>query len=108
MFTFVFQGGNGAAHINVNWCFLCTAGGSLVCCERCPASFHLDCLTLEPGQNIEDSYYCDNCQSGRLPLYQEVVWVKFGSYRWWPAVDLRPQKVKGNQKNTFLLCFLTG
>ena len=41
-------------------------------------------------------YFCDNCESGRMPLYGEVVWVKLGFYRWWPAKVLHPAEVPGN------------
>lgn len=30
--------------LNATWCFLCTRGGSLICCDTCPTSFHLECL----------------------------------------------------------------
>lgn len=30
--------------VNAAWCFLCTRGGSLICCDTCPTSFHLTCL----------------------------------------------------------------
>lgn len=30
--------------VNATWCFLCTEGGSLICCDTCPTSFHLECL----------------------------------------------------------------
>ena len=43
-----------------------------------------------------DKYYCDDCQSGRLPLYNDVVWVKLGAYRWWPALVLLPTNVPDN------------
>ena len=31
-----------------------------------------------------------------MPLYGEVVWVKLGFYRWWPAKVLHPAEVPGN------------
>ena len=55
--------GSANSHVNTNWCFICSAGGSLLCCEKCPASFHEDCLGLtEP---LGDKYYCEHCQSGQ-------------------------------------------
>ena len=29
--------------INHDYCDSCQEGGDLVCCDRCPASFHLQC-----------------------------------------------------------------
>ena len=54
--------GTGATHINTNWCFICSQGGSLVLCDNCPASFHEECLGL--SEPVGDKYYCEDCQSG--------------------------------------------
>lgn len=104
-------------HVNISWCFICNMGGSLICCDWCPSSFHLDCLNIKPP---EGSYICEECESGRFPLYGEVVWAKLGRYRyvpvqhflflvlchktqvqvtffrWWPARILFPQEIKPN------------
>ena len=38
----------------------------------------MECINAE----IPDgSYVCEECESGRFPLYGEVVWVKLGFYR---------------------------
>lgn len=43
--------------------------GTLNCCEICPAAFHLECVNLsEPPEE----YYCDHCETGRMPLYSEI------------------------------------
>ena len=81
-------------HVNANWCFLCSHGGTLICCERCPASFHPECLRLSKAP--EGQYFCDSCETGRMPLYNEVVWVKLGHYRWWPARVIHPAEVPPN------------
>jgi hypothetical protein len=53
-------------------------GGSLICCDLCPTSFHAECLRMSPP---EGSFICEDCDTGRFPLYGEIVWVKLGSYR---------------------------
>ncbi|XP_011646679.1 histone-lysine N-methyltransferase NSD2-like, partial [Pogonomyrmex barbatus] len=79
--------------LNAAWCFLCTRGGSLICCDTCPTSFHLECL----GINAPDGgFICEDCETGRLPLYGEVVWVKLGHYRWWPSRICYPQEIPEN------------
>lgn len=79
--------------INVNWCFLCCKGGSLICCETCPTAFHLECLKFNPP---EGRYICEECESGRMPLYNEIVWARYGLFRFWPAITVPPPKVPEN------------
>ncbi|KAF0298562.1 Histone-lysine N-methyltransferase, H3 lysine-36 and H4 lysine-20 specific [Amphibalanus amphitrite] len=80
-------------HINTTWCFICSKGGSLICCESCPASFHAECVNTPVP---EGGYVCEECESGRFPLYGEVVWVKHGFYRWWPAMVVPPNDIPEN------------
>ncbi|KAJ0049988.1 hypothetical protein NL108_006762 [Boleophthalmus pectinirostris] len=69
-------------HINVSWCFVCSEGGSLLCCESCPAAFHQECLNIEMPQG---SWFCNDCKAGKRPRIKDILWVKWGRYRWWPA-----------------------
>uniref|UniRef100_T1GRQ2 Histone-lysine N-methyltransferase n=1 Tax=Megaselia scalaris TaxID=36166 RepID=T1GRQ2_MEGSC len=78
-------------HINVDWCFICVKSGKLLHCEMCPASVHSFC-TINP----ENPYICDDCESGRFPLYGELVWAKFSNYKWWPSIILPPTEVPLN------------
>lgn len=80
--------------INANWCFICAVGGSLICCETCPTAFHIECLNIniDPDQ----SYICEECETGRMPLYGEIVWAKFGVFRWWPSQIIPPSAIPDN------------
>ncbi|XP_038219408.1 protein PFC0760c-like [Zerene cesonia] len=80
-------------HVNTGWCFICALGGSLICCEYCPTSFHAECLNIKPP---EGGYMCEDCETGCLPLYGEMVWVKLGHYRWWPGLILHPSEIPEN------------
>ncbi|TSP68523.1 Histone-lysine N-methyltransferase, H3 lysine-36 and H4 lysine-20 specific [Bagarius yarrelli] len=80
-------------HVNVSWCFVCSEGGSLLCCESCPAAFHRECLHIDMP---EGSWYCNDCRAGKKPQYKEVVWVKVGRYRWWPAEVSNPKDIPEN------------
>lgn len=66
----------------------------MVCCETCPVSTHASCVkkTIAP----EEKFICDDCESGRFPLYDEVVWCKLGNYRWWPGIVLYPNEIPDN------------
>ncbi|XP_047675247.1 histone-lysine N-methyltransferase, H3 lysine-36 specific isoform X2 [Tachysurus fulvidraco] len=77
-------------HINVSWCFVCSEGGSLLCCESCPAAFHRECLNIEMP---EESWYCNDCRAGKKPHYKDILWVKVGRYRWWPAEVTQPKNI---------------
>ncbi|CAH2984920.1 unnamed protein product [Chilo suppressalis] len=85
--------GKVSCHVNTGWCFICALGGSLICCEYCPTSFHAECLNIKPP---EGGYMCEDCETGRLPLYGEMVWVKLGHYRWWPGLILHPSEIPDN------------
>ncbi|XP_026529180.1 histone-lysine N-methyltransferase, H3 lysine-36 and H4 lysine-20 specific isoform X2 [Notechis scutatus] len=80
-------------HVNVSWCFVCSEGGSLLCCESCPAAFHQECLNIDMP---EGNWYCNDCKAGKKPHYKEVFWVKVGRYRWWPAEICHPRTIPIN------------
>uniref|UniRef100_A0A7M4DYU9 Histone-lysine N-methyltransferase NSD3 n=1 Tax=Crocodylus porosus TaxID=8502 RepID=A0A7M4DYU9_CROPO len=79
--------------VNVGFCFVCARGGKLLCCESCPASFHPECLNLEMP---EGCWNCNDCKAGKKLHYKQIVWVKLGNYRWWPAEICNPRSVPLN------------
>jgi len=87
-------GSKSGKNVNVNWCFSCNTGGSLICCERCPSAFHSNCLDNEPAP--ESSYYCTDCVARKQLHYGDIVWVKLGNYRWWPGKVCFPKHVPDN------------
>uniref|UniRef100_W5LMU6 Histone-lysine N-methyltransferase NSD3 n=1 Tax=Astyanax mexicanus TaxID=7994 RepID=W5LMU6_ASTMX len=68
-------------------------GGRLLCCEACPASFHPSCLNIEMPEGV---WLCSECRAGKKPHYKQIVWVKLGNYRWWPAEICNPRLVPSN------------
>uniref|UniRef100_A0A8C2X980 Nuclear receptor binding SET domain protein 2 n=1 Tax=Cyclopterus lumpus TaxID=8103 RepID=A0A8C2X980_CYCLU len=101
------------SHVNVSWCFVCSkgfifdasdsylnvctfscvAGGQLLCCESCPAAFHPDCLNIAMP---DGSWFCNDCRAGKKPKYKDIIWVKLGTYRWWPAEIHHPRNIPTN------------
>lgn len=74
------------------------AGGSLLCCEACPAAFHPDCLNIEMP---DGSWFCNDCRAGKRLRHQDIVWVKLGNYRcesWAPVLP------SASFKRVLLLC----
>ncbi|CAH8562745.1 unnamed protein product [Schistosoma intercalatum] len=58
---------------NVSWCFICSKGGRIICCENCPASFHEECLKID---EVPDKFICEDCTNGRMLRYGEIVWAR--------------------------------
>lgn len=85
--------------LNIDWCQLCPDSGNLVCCESCPAAFHPKCVNYVES---DDVYICQECQEGRLPLYNTIVWARVGAYRWWPGLimpnNVIPVTIANSQK----------
>ncbi|CAJ0951370.1 unnamed protein product [Ranitomeya imitator] len=80
-------------HVNICWCFVCSKGGNLLCCESCPAAFHPDCLNIEMPVG---TWFCNDCRAGKKPRFQDIIWVKLGNYRWWPAEVCHPKNIPPN------------
>lgn len=38
--------------INIDYCVLCSKGGSLICCDACVYAFHQDCLNVPVGDHF--------------------------------------------------------
>lgn len=80
--------------VHISWCFVCSKGGKLICCAGCPAAFHAECIDLE--DTPDDDWLCLDCSCGIRPLYDDIVWVKLGTYRWWPGQVTHPCDVPDN------------
>ncbi|XP_075714943.1 histone-lysine N-methyltransferase NSD3 isoform X3 [Rhinoderma darwinii] len=96
------RSGHSSGAVNVSFCFVCAraflkksekGGGKLLCCESCPAAFHPSCLNMEMPQG---PWSCNDCRTGKKLHYKQIVWVKLGNYRWWPAEICNPRSVPLN------------
>lgn len=56
---------------NFDVCAVCSAGGSLICCEACPQAYHADCLGPDapPEEGDDAAWFCPPCavQLGMQP-----------------------------------------
>ncbi|XP_076824009.1 uncharacterized protein LOC143470047 isoform X2 [Clavelina lepadiformis] len=83
--------------VHVSWCFICSKGGELICCDSCPAAFHPACVDMKDTPDGE--WFCRDCRHQRKILYGDIVWVKLGSYRWWPGQVTHPNDIPDNIQN---------
>jgi ATP-dependent helicase STH1/SNF2 len=51
---------------NNDLCELCQQGGEVVCCERCPAVYHAQCLGARM-EDLPDEYICPKCTAPPPP-----------------------------------------
>ncbi len=51
---------------NHDWCDACNDGGSLLCCDSCPSSFHLICLNPPLTQVPVGDWFCNRCTSAKV------------------------------------------
>lgn len=55
---------------NCDLCMLCNQGGSLLCCDCCPAAYHMRCISETSKSLPEGEWLCPECAvggRGRLP-----------------------------------------
>eukprot|EP00730_Choanoeca_flexa_P000176 TRINITY_DN10080_c0_g1_i7.p1 TRINITY_DN10080_c0_g1~~TRINITY_DN10080_c0_g1_i7.p1 ORF type:complete len:535 (+),score=70.84 TRINITY_DN10080_c0_g1_i7:222-1826(+) len=66
---------------NSDTCTACKSGGKLICCEKCPASYHHFCCEPpeDPDDTSDKAFYCKRCQPQPLdmpvkdPLFYHMV-----------------------------------
>ena len=46
---------------NKDSCSICRHGGSLVCCDNCPRSYHAKCLGINKKDLPEGDWFCQTC-----------------------------------------------
>lgn len=49
---------------HVDECMLCSVGGNLVCCDGCPAAYHLRCVGEGAKALKEEMWLCPECRAG--------------------------------------------
>jgi len=51
--------------INADYCQLCHEGGDLICCEKCPTSWHHQCLGYKSSKDVPKVFQCAHhkCQA---------------------------------------------
>ena len=79
------------------FCSECRDGGDLICCENCPASYHLGCLDPPLSQIPEGVWLCPRC--GCKPLKARVSKILFWRWREPPkSADPTPSTTDNGDK----------
>lgn len=47
--------------LNRELCSICRDGGTLILCDNCPRSFHMECLKIKEENIPEGKWYCPIC-----------------------------------------------
>lgn len=67
-------------HAQSNICLACGNGGTLSCCDTCPAAYHRECLKdvlSITGTPTEDhAWHCHECLGGSKAIDQDIIWYK--------------------------------
>ncbi|CAI5742990.1 unnamed protein product [Peronospora destructor] len=59
---------------NLDYCEVCQGAGDLVCCDKCPRSFHLKCLHMTETDLPEGDWQCNECKKpSRFDAYAVAV-----------------------------------
>ncbi|KAK9868990.1 hypothetical protein WJX84_004562 [Apatococcus fuscideae] len=82
---------------NSDLCVLCTQGGSLLCCDGCPAAYHVRCIGETARSLPEGEWLCPECSLGgrgeaaglRIPMAGLDVeraphWAAYSALWWGP------------------------
>jgi len=72
------------------------AEGLVWVCKVCPCMFHVSCLDADDAEMTRDGFACLYCCDGFFPKYDDRIWAKLGSSRWWPAKIIPPKAIPDN------------
>jgi len=68
----IFNLGGGWKKKNREYCEACLDGGELICCERCPISYHPSCCDPPcDASDLPDKWVCKPCHNSNTPPLPE-------------------------------------
>jgi hypothetical protein len=60
---------------NIDYCIICNQSGDVICCDKCPRSFHAECLSDINVDKLPDEWVCPRCTDD---LSEQDEDIKFG------------------------------
>ena len=72
--------------VNLDWCYTCGNGGTLVCCDLCSSAYHEECISSQqPATDVpvptSDRWVCPDCTRYQMLTYGSLAWCKCGRHR---------------------------
>ncbi|KAE9043392.1 hypothetical protein PR002_g3353 [Phytophthora rubi] len=68
------DGSDSELDTNLDFCEVCQRAGDLVCCDKCPRSYHLTCLHMTENDLPEGDWQCNECKKpSRFDAYSVAV-----------------------------------
>ena len=69
---------------NSDYCQICKKTGNLICCDKCPRSFHTKCLCVNEKDLPEDYWECRFCKDDVVAKSDEIMLGEksFGEVNW--------------------------
>ena len=65
---------------HADFCHVCKDGGELLCCDKCPLAYHLEC-TFPPIKKIPNGdWWCQKCTVSTCSVYSSHVHVHIPLY----------------------------
>lgn len=72
---------------NISYCLGCGGTGDLVCCDKCPRSYHMACLGPQGTEvKVDEPWYCRRCRTGYDQTYVKAFFQESN-----PAAPVREQ-----------------
>ena len=60
--TLLFNSHTQDASKNDSYCWVCHDGGDVLCCDRCPRVFHVQCSGLAKAPEGDEEWFCPVCK----------------------------------------------
>ncbi len=58
---------------NDSYCWVCHDGGDVLCCDKCPRVFHIQCSGLPKAPEGDEEWFCPVCKVSNSSLYNYCV-----------------------------------
>ena len=53
--------------VHAEFCAWCRDGGELICCEKCPQAYHVECAWPPLARTPASAWLCARCEAERPP-----------------------------------------